>query len=65
MDFSSVSLKLAAATELFSKTRRQLKKLIQKHYEEDILDNEELEEPAKREKLLSILNLVDVCNLPT
>ena len=59
MDFSGVSLKLAA------KTRRQLKKLIQKHYEEDILDNEELEEPAKREKLLSILNLVDVCNLPT
>ena len=42
-----------------------MKKLIQNHYEEDILNNEELEEPAKREKQLSILNLVDARNLPT
>ena len=65
IDFIGVSLKLAAATELFSKMRRQLKKIIQKHCEEDILDNEELDEPANREKLLTILNLVDVYNPPT
>ena len=50
---------------MLSKSRRQMKKLIQKHCEEDILDNEELEEAAKREKLLNILNLVDVYNPPT
>ena len=50
--FNGVSLKLATATELFSKTR-QLKKLIQKHCEEDILDNEKA---TKREKSLDILN---------
>ena len=65
IEFISVSLKLAATTELVSKTRRQLKKLIQRHCEEDILDNEELEEATKREKLLNILNLVDVYNPPT
>ena len=50
---------------MLSKTRIQLKKLIQKHCEEDILDNEELEEATKRAKLFNILNLVDVCNPPT
>ena len=35
INFIGVSLKLATATELFSKTR-QLKKLIQKHCEKDI-----------------------------
>ena len=35
INFIGVSLKLATATELFSKTR-QLKKLIQKHCKEDI-----------------------------
>ena len=58
IDFNGVSLKLAAATELSSKTIRQLKKLIQKNGEEDIF-GEELEEPAKRKKLLNILDLVD------
>ena len=48
IDFNGVSLKLATATELLSKTRKKLKKLIQKHLKEDIVDNEELEEPAKR-----------------
>lgn len=50
---------------MLSKTRRQLKKLIQKHCEEGILDIEEPEEAAKRKKLLNILNLADVCNPPT
>ena len=50
---------------MLSKTRRQLKKLIQKHCEEEILDNEVLEEPAKRQKLINILNLADVNNPPT
>ena len=49
---------------MVSKTQRQLKKLIQRHCEEDNLDNEELEEATKREKLLNILNLVDVYNPP-
>ena len=49
----------------FQKQRRQPKKLIQKHCEEDILDNEKLEEATKREKLLNIFNLVDVYNPPT
>ena len=65
IEFISVSLKLATTTELLPKTRKQLKKLIQKHCEEDILDNEELEEAIKTEKLLNILNLVDVYNPPT
>ena len=65
IEFIGVSLKLATTTELLSKTRRQLKKLIQKRCEEDILDNEELEETTKREKLLNILNFVDLYNLPT
>ena len=52
-------------SELFSKKRRQLKKLIQNPCEEDILDNDELEEPTKREKMLNILNVVDVYNTPT
>ena len=60
IDFIDVSLKLATATELFSKTR-QLKKLIQKHCEEDILDNGEA---TKREKSLDILNQYDVYNPP-
>ena len=51
IDITGASLRLATATELLSKTKRQLKKLIQKHCEEDILDNEKLEEPDKREKL--------------
>ena len=54
IEFISVSLKLETTTELLPKTRKQLKKLIQKHCEEDILDNEELEEATKREKLLNI-----------
>ena len=58
-------VKLAITTELLSKTKRQLKKLIQRHCEENTLDNEELEEATKSEKLLNILNLVDVCNQPT
>ena len=65
IEFIDVSLQIATTTELLSKTRRQLKKLIQNHCEEDILDNEELEEATKREKLLNILNLVDVYNPPT
>ena len=65
IEFIDVSLKLATTTDLLSKTRRQLKKLIQRHCEEDILDNEELEEATKRGKLLNILNLVDVYNPPT
>ena len=65
IDFIGVSLKLVTATKLFCKTRRQLKNLIQKHCEEDILHNEELKEAAKREKLLNILNLVDVYIPPT
>ena len=65
IEFIGVSLKIATTTELLSKTRKQLKKLIQKHCEEDILDNEELEEAIKTEKLLNILNLVDVYNPPT
>ena len=64
IDFIGVSLKLATATELFSKTR-QMKKLFQKHCEEDILDNGELEEAVKREKLLNILNMFDMYNPPT
>ena len=51
IEFIGVSLKLATTTELLSKTRRQLKTLIQKRCEEDILDNEELEKTTKREKL--------------
>ena len=51
IEFIGVSLKLATTTELLSKTRRQLKTLIQKRCEEDILDNEELEKNTKREKL--------------
>ena len=51
IEFIGVSLKLATTTELLSKTRRQLKTLIQKRCEEDILDNEELEQTTKREKL--------------
>ena len=65
IEFIGVSLKLVTTTELLSKTRRQLKKLIRKYCEEDILDNEELEEATKREKVLNILNLVDVYNPPT
>ena len=64
IEFISVSLKLATATELLPKTRKQLKKLIQKHCKEDILDNEELEEAIKMEKLLNILNFVDIYNPP-
>ena len=51
IEFIGVSLKLATTTELLSKTRRQLKTLIQKRCEEDILDNEKLEKTTKREKL--------------
>ena len=51
IEFIGASLKLATTTELLSKTRRQLKTLIQKRCEEDILDNEELEKTTKREKL--------------
>ena len=51
IEFIGISLKLATTTELLSKTRRQLKTLIQKRCEEDILDNEELEKTTKREKL--------------
>ena len=51
IEYIGVSLKLATTTELLSKTRRQLKTLIQKRCEEDILDNEELEKTTKREKL--------------
>ena len=61
IDFIGVSLKLATSTELLSKTIRELKKLILKHCEEGIFYNEELEEPAKREKLLNTLNLT-VCS---
>ena len=64
IEFISVSLKLATATELLPKTRKQLKKLIQKHCKEGILDNEELEEAIKMEKLLNILNFVDIYNPP-
>ena len=39
-----------------------MKKLIRKHCEEDLSDNEELEESAKRGKLLNSLNLVEVYN---
>ena len=62
IEFIDVSLKLATTTDLLSKTRRQLKKLIQRHCEEDILDNEKA---TKREKSLDILNQFDVYNLPT